>query len=76
MNVGVEDSLTARVRSLPVAIMPVLLGRGAGGANRSLLFPLVAVLLLSFGVAAIQEEQKAVQEQPQKEVKMYIIIPR
>ncbi|PWA14368.1 hypothetical protein CCH79_00011190 [Gambusia affinis] len=47
--------------------MPVLLGRGAGGANRSLLFPLVAVLLLSFGVAAIQEEQKAVQEQPQKE---------
>ncbi|XP_008405685.1 putative divalent cation/proton antiporter TMEM165 [Poecilia reticulata] len=47
--------------------MPVLLGRGDGGANRSLLFPLAAVLLLSVGVAAIQEEQKAVQEQPQNE---------
>ncbi|XP_014853212.1 PREDICTED: transmembrane protein 165 [Poecilia mexicana] len=47
--------------------MPVMLGRGDGGANRSLLFPLAAVLLLSVGVAAIQEEQKAVQEEPQKE---------
>ncbi|XP_027883042.1 putative divalent cation/proton antiporter TMEM165 [Xiphophorus couchianus] len=44
--------------------MPVLLGRGA---NRSLLFSLAAVLLLSIGVAAIQEEQKAVQEQTQNE---------
>lgn len=72
MNFGVEDSLTARVGSLPVAIMPVLLGRGA---NRSLLFSLAAVLLLSIGVAAIQEEQKAVQEQTQNEVEMYIITP-
>lgn len=54
--------------SLLEAIMPGLVGRGGdGGANRNLLFPLVAVFLLSVGVAAVQEEQKAIQEQPQQE---------
>ncbi|KAM9385976.1 putative divalent cation/proton antiporter TMEM165 [Pholidichthys leucotaenia] len=42
--------------------MPVVTGRD-GQASRSVLFPLVAVLLLSVGVSAIQEENKAVQEQ-------------
>lgn len=55
--------------------MPGLVGRGGDlGANRNLLFPLAAVLLLSVGVAAVQEEQKAIQEQPQQEVEMHFIV--
>ncbi|XP_015241056.1 PREDICTED: transmembrane protein 165 [Cyprinodon variegatus] len=47
--------------------MPVLVGGRDGAANRNLPFLFAAVLLLSVGVAAIQEEQKAMQDQPQQE---------
>ncbi|XP_041861392.1 transmembrane protein 165 [Melanotaenia boesemani] len=46
--------------------MPLSVGRGEGQANRNVIFSLV-VVLLSVGVAAIQEEQKSVQEQPPPE---------
>lgn len=53
--------------------MPRAAGRRDGGASRNVmcvLFPLTAVFLfLSVGVTAIQEEQKAVPEQPPQEVK-------
>lgn len=51
--------------------MPRAAGRRDGGASRNVmcvLFPLTAVFL-SVGVTAIQEEQKAVPEQPPQEVK-------
>lgn len=50
-------------------------GSGSGGARAGrndvmcLWFPLLAVVLLSVGVAATPEEDKAVQEQPPAEVK-------
>uniref|UniRef100_UPI0037E8E3D1 putative divalent cation/proton antiporter TMEM165 n=1 Tax=Semicossyphus pulcher TaxID=241346 RepID=UPI0037E8E3D1 len=50
--------------------MPLLVSGGDRRAVKNvmcLLFPLVAVLLLSVGVAAAPEEDKAVQEQPQAE---------
>lgn len=53
--------------------MPRAAGRRDGGASRNVmcvLFPLTAVFLfLSVDVTAIQEEQKAVPEQPPQEVK-------
>ncbi|XP_026201179.1 transmembrane protein 165 [Anabas testudineus] len=50
--------------------MPLMVGGGDGRAASKLmyvLFPLAAVLLLTVGVAAVPEEQKAVQEQPAEE---------
>lgn len=47
--------------------MPLMFGGGGGRAHRNvmrLLFPVVALLLLSVVVDAIPEEQKPVQEQP------------
>lgn len=56
--------------------MPRAAGRRDGGASRNVmcvLFPLTAVFLfLSVGVTAIQEEQKAVPEQPPQEVKGFV----
>lgn len=55
--------------------MPLMVGAGHGRANinvRCVLFPLAVVLLLSVGVAAIQEEHKSVQEQAPQEVSAFI----
>lgn len=64
---------SSRVGVSEEVIMPRAAGRRDGGASRNVmcvLFPLTAVFLfLSVDVTAIQEEQKAVPEQPPQEVK-------
>lgn len=52
--------------------MALLAGRGNGGTHRTLvrfLFPIAVAVLLTAGVVAVPEEQNAaVQEQPQQQV--------
>lgn len=68
---------SSRVGVSEEVIMPRAAGRRDGGASRNVmcvLFPLTAVFLfLSVGVTAIQEEQKAVPEQPPQEVKGFVL---